>query len=73
MSGASVLPTEMAPAVNRVGPIGALTRKALRATAGHILRPNKTIAATAMPVGGHTGVTCPSTSATRRLRTAAAW
>jgi hypothetical protein len=70
-SGATVLPTAMPAAVNGDGPIGAFTRKAPRAIAGQTLRPNSKIPATAIPVGGQIGVTCPPTNATRRLRIAA--
>jgi hypothetical protein len=47
-----------------IGPslIGRFTAKAATATPGHNDRPTSRNAATAMPVGGHSGVTLRSTS-----------
>ncbi len=55
--GARVLPIEMNAAASGVGPIGRLTAKAAIAIAGQSRMPITSIAATAMPVGGQTGVT----------------
>ncbi len=68
--GAIVFPAAVAAAAGR-GSMGAFTRKAARATPGHILRPNTRNATTAMPAGGHSGVTFSLTRASRRLSRAA--
>ncbi len=63
--GASVFPAAVTAAASGWGVIGRFTRKAATATPGHTPRPSSSNATTAMPVGGHKGVTFFSTSATR--------
>jgi hypothetical protein len=70
-SGARVLPAAMASASTTVSLMGALTTNAAARMAGHIRGPRRRKATTAIPVGGQTGVTFLSTSATRRLSSAA--
>jgi hypothetical protein len=59
VSGASVLPAAMKAAPNGDGPMGRLTARAPRNTAGQTFRPNTSIATRAIPVGGQIGVTWP--------------
>ena len=61
----SVFPTEMKMATGIDAPLVAFARNAPTATAIHSRRPNRTSEASAMPVGGHTGVMTPC--ATERL------
>ena len=63
--GATVLPAAVAAAASSEDVIVTLTRNAPRATPGQILRPMRRNATTAMPVGGHSGVTFFSISAKR--------
>jgi hypothetical protein len=66
-----VFPAATATAAANEGLMGAFTTNAAAAMAGHIRAPNTRKAASAIPVGGHTGVTFRPTSATRRLSSAA--
>ena len=70
-NGAKVLPAAMMAAPIGDGPIGRLTANAARAMAGHARRPMRRNATRAIPVGGHTGVTCPWTRAKLKLSRAA--
>ena len=70
-NGAKVLPAAMMAAPIGDGPIGRLTANAARAMAGHARRPIRRNATRAIPVGGHTGVTCPWTRAKLKLSRAA--
>jgi len=60
-----VFPTEMKMETGIDAPLVALARSAPTAIAGHILRPKRTSEASAIPVGGQTGVMTPC--ATERL------
>ena len=60
--GASVLPAAVTAAASGPSLIGRFTAKAATAIPGHNDRPNSRNAATAIPVGGHSGVTFCSTS-----------
>jgi hypothetical protein len=70
-SGASVLPVAVTAAAAGDEVIGKLTRNAPIATPGHSREPKIRNEASAMPVGGHSGVMFCSTRATRRLSRAA--
>jgi hypothetical protein len=59
VSGANVLPAAMKAAPSGEGPMGRLTARAPRNTAGQTLRPNTSMATRAIPVGGQIGVTWP--------------
>ena len=60
-SGASVFPAAVTAAASGPSLIGRFTAKAATATPGHNDRPKSRKAATAIPVGGHSGVTLRST------------
>ncbi len=61
-TGARVFPSTMASTAGIDGPSGTLTRNAPSAIPGQTRRPRRSRLATAMPVGGHSGVTWPPTS-----------
>jgi hypothetical protein len=69
--GASVLPAAVAAAASPFVLMGRLTARAASATPGHTPHPKIRSATTAMPVGGHSGVTFRSINASRNPRTAA--
>ena len=66
------VPVPMPQAVATETPVETLTRVAPMATPGHSRMPPRSKAARAMPVGGHTSVTCAPTVASRRPTLAAA-
>jgi hypothetical protein len=70
-SGATVFPAAVARAASTFVLIGRFTRSAATATPGHTDRPSRRKAATAIPVGGHRGVTFFSIRASSRLKCAA--
>ena len=70
-SGASVFPTAVMTAANGDSVIGRLTARAPIAMPGHHRVPKSSSTATAIPVGGQSGVMFSSTSARRRLKKAA--
>jgi hypothetical protein len=69
--GASVLPVAVAAAASPFVLMGRLTARAASATPGHTRHPKMRNATTAMPVGGHSGVTFLSINASRNPRVAA--
>jgi len=66
-SGASVFPTAVTAAATADVLIGRLTANAPIATPGQSRRPQRRKPASAIPVGGHSGVMFSPTSASRRL------
>ena len=70
-SGATVFPAAVAAAASPFVLMGRLTAKAASAMPGHTRHPKRRNATTAMPVGGQSGVTFLSTSASRNPRMAA--
>ena len=71
-SGASVLPAAMTGAVHTGGLSVTFTRNAPRNIPGDTRRPKTSRPTSAIPDGGHTGVTLVPTSAACRLSRAAA-
>lgn len=60
--GAMVFPSTIASTAGIDGPSETLTRKAPSAIPGQTRGPRRSRVATAIPVGGHSGVTCPRTN-----------
>ena len=71
MKGASVFPKAVAAAAHTWALMGAFTAKAATRIPGHTRRPRMRKATTAIPDGGHSGVTFFPTRASWRLRCAA--
>ncbi len=67
-TGARVFPAMMPRLGKSTSLIRSMARYAPRAIPGHIRRPSQSRAATAMPVGGHRGVTSAPSTTTRWRR-----
>src|SRR5438132_11739814 len=66
MIASSVLPVAIAPAGSNGVWVSMFAAKAPAHTAGQPAAPNRTIAHSASPAGGQTGLTCSATNAARK-------